>query len=431
VNLEFPLQIIATRSDEQAVAASANKVVDPQGFILRIMEIIKHMVEKSHDEITLKDGRVFERYSAPMTHPFESDHYLGRVWYFHDITERERAKRALERTNRALRTLSSGNEVLVRAASESDLLHEMCRVIVEAGGYRIAWIGEAEQDEAKTVTPVAWAGAESGFLSRTRCSWADVPTGRGPSGRAIRTGEPQTSQNLAEDPLMEPWLAEAQKRGFASAGSLPLKDGLRVFGVLTIYAAEPDAFDADELKLLLELATDLSYGIRALRDRVARESAEQRWRTTLEATIGAIASTVEMRDPYTAGHQKRVAELAAAIAREIGLPKEEVHGIYLAGIIHDVGKITVPAEILSKPGKLSPLEYRLIQAHAQSGHDIVRGVDFPWPIAEMILQHHERLDGSGYPNALTRFIHRGFETAVPQRVGNAVFGGVGDAAFGV
>ena len=107
-----------------------------------------------------------------------------------------------------------------------------------------------------------------------------------------------------------------------------------------------------------------------------------------------------MRDPYTAGHQRRVAELAVAIAGDLGLPKEQIHGIHLAAGIHDLGKIRVPAEILSKPGKLTDIEYHLIKAHAQAGYDIVKDIEFPWPIAAMVWQHHERLDGSGYPQGL-------------------------------
>ncbi|MBU1775668.1 MAG: HD-GYP domain-containing protein, partial [Gammaproteobacteria bacterium] len=117
-------------------------------------------------------------------------------------------------------------------------------------------------------------------------------------------------------------------------------------------------------------------------------------------TIGAISATVEARDPYTAGHEQRVAQLASAIAVEMGLSAEAVHGISLASSIHDLGKIRVPAEILSKPGKLSPIEYELVKIHSQTGYDIIKDIEFPLPIALMVLQHHERLDGSGYPQGL-------------------------------
>jgi len=120
----------------------------------------------------------------------------------------------------------------------------------------------------------------------------------------------------------------------------------------------------------------------------------------LETTVGALASTLEKRDPYTAGHQQRVGHLACAIAQEIGLPVETIEGLRLAAFVHDIGKIGVPSEILAKPGKLSEVEMNLIRVHSQVGFDILKRIDFPWPIAEMVLQHHERLNGSGYPRGL-------------------------------
>lgn len=121
---------------------------------------------------------------------------------------------------------------------------------------------------------------------------------------------------------------------------------------------------------------------------------------SMEKTVQAIAATIEMRDPYTAGHQRRVAGLAQRIAEEMHLPKEEVHGICLAATLHDIGKIHIPAEILSFPGKLGDIEYALIKVHVQAGYDILKNIEFPWPVAQMVYQHHEHLDGSGYPRGL-------------------------------
>lgn len=149
------------------------------------------------------------------------------------------------------------------------------------------------------------------------------------------------------------------------------------------------------------------YATGIIRDITERKEAERehlasaaRLEHTLLKSIEAIAATVEMRDPYTAGHQRRVAQLAVAIAKELQLPEEQVEGIHLASVVHDVGKIRVPAEILSKPGRLTGLEFTIIKEHAQSGYEILKSIDFPWPIAQIVLQHHERLDGSGYPQAL-------------------------------
>ena len=121
---------------------------------------------------------------------------------------------------------------------------------------------------------------------------------------------------------------------------------------------------------------------------------------SMEDTVRTIATIVEMRDPYTAGHQVRVADLARAIAAQMGLSEEEVHAIHIAGIVHDLGKIQIPAEILSKPGKINDLELSLIKTHAEAGYEILKDIHFPWPVAQMVLQHHERLDGSGYPQGL-------------------------------
>jgi PAS domain S-box-containing protein len=143
------------------------------------------------------------------------------------------------------------------------------------------------------------------------------------------------------------------------------------------------------------------------RDITERKEAEKERRASAEKlehallqTIEAIAATVEVRDPYTAGHQRRVAMLASAIAHEMGLPEDKVRGLYLAATIHDLGKIHLPAEILSKPSSLSKIEYELIKTHSQTGYDIIKDVQFPWPISQVVLEHHERLDGSGYPRGL-------------------------------
>ena len=136
------------------------------------------------------------------------------------------------------------------------------------------------------------------------------------------------------------------------------------------------------------------------RDISERKGEVERIRKALGATVQAIAVTVETRDPYTAGHQRRVADLARAIALEMNLPLDRVDGIRIAASIHDLGKISVPAELLSKPIKLTDIEFRLIQTHAQCGYDILKDIEFPWPVARTVLEHHERMNGSGYPNGL-------------------------------
>lgn len=317
------------------------------------------------------------------------------------LTQRDAAWESLRKVNRALKTLSSGNEVLVRASEESGLLQEMCRVIVAVGGYHVAWVGYAQQDAQKSVRPVAQYGIAPDYLGKLRFSWADDEFGRGPTGSAIRNNEPQVITNALTDPRFAPWRAEAAASNCASILALPLADNNRqVFGALTIDTKDTNAFDTEEIRLLRELANDLSYGIVSLRNRASQQRSSELIAKGLEDTVQAIAATVEMRDPYTAGHQRRVAQLAAAIATEMGMPPDRVHGIRLAGTVHDIGKIGVPAEILSKPTRLSAIEYKIVQEHATMGYNIIKDVSFPWPIAEIAHQHHERMDGSGYPQGL-------------------------------
>jgi len=137
------------------------------------------------------------------------------------------------------------------------------------------------------------------------------------------------------------------------------------------------------------------------RDEKELQDTLKQLRKAMRGTIQAMAMTVEKRDPYTAGHQRRVANLARAIGKEMGLSKEQIAGIRMAGIIHDLGKISVPAEILSKPGELTKNEFEIAKEHAQVGYDILNKIEFPWPVAQIVYQHHERMDGSGYPNGLS------------------------------
>jgi putative nucleotidyltransferase with HDIG domain len=142
-------------------------------------------------------------------------------------------------------------------------------------------------------------------------------------------------------------------------------------------------------------------------DITERKRAEAKLQQTLDslknavgATIQVMVSAVEMKDPYTAGHQLRVADLAGAIATEMGLIQEKIDGIKMAGSIHDIGKLSIPAEILSKPTKLTKIEFSLVKEHVRSGYEMLKNVESPWPLAQIIYQHHERMDGSGYPRNL-------------------------------
>ncbi len=335
---------------------------------------------------------------AMTTTRVEARHEVNVIGFGIDITQLKQSEAALLGANRELKTLSAANLALVRAASEDELVREVASIIVEKGGYQMAWVGYAEHDAARTVRPVAQSGIEAGYLENEHFTWAD--TDPGPTATAIRTGVTVVNSDYLSYPDVAPWRENAIKRGYQSSIAIPLVQAKQVLGALTIHTNKVFAFGKEEVALLEELASDLSYGIITLRTRAEHEQHATVLRQSLEQSVQTIAATVEARDPYTAGHQRRVGDLATAIAQAMGLPEEQIHGIHLAAIIHDLGKIHIPAEILSKPGRLNELEYLMIKTHPQEGYDILKDVKFPWPIADMVLQHHERLDGSGYPQGL-------------------------------
>lgn len=461
---------------------------------------------------------------------------LRMIGTVQDVTESRRSSHELQRLNRALRTLSRCNTTLVHAEEEGALLEAICRALIETGGYPFAWVGLAIDDERKTIRPVAHAGQGTELFEQFENSWAEGKAGEVPAGIAIRQRKYFIEHDIGASRAYAPWREAALAQGYASVIALPLTSQGELYGALTIDALEPDAFDENELALLLELAGDLAFGIHTLRSRnerqraelalqqsqqqyeelyenapnaylsvsaedgrllqfnhalctlldypretlaqmkvldlytkgekgldhaqqvfsrfrqgatirdeelqmcrrsgepvwvsvsidpvfaddgriiesrsmvidiserkqaeVAQEQAHARLQRSLVQTIQAIALTIEKRDPYTAGHQERVATLAVSIATGMGLEPERIEGLRLGALIHDIGKVSVPAEILNRPGKLEKEMFALIKIHPATGYEIIREIDFPWPLAQMVLQHHERLDGSGYPAGL-------------------------------
>jgi len=215
---------------------------------------------------------------ALKTTPLLDDHgaLVGEITIARDVTEVERVARSLHRANRALRVLSTVNQALIHGDSEPALLNLVCSALVDQGGYRMAWVGFAEHDQNKSVRPVAQYGVTAGYLDYMEISWADTERGRGPTGTSARTGTVQVSRDIASDPRVLAWRAEALRRGYASSIALPLVAGPDTFGVLTIYSKETNVFDEEEVALLRELSADLSFGIVTHRSNEERRRAEAR-----------------------------------------------------------------------------------------------------------------------------------------------------------
>ena len=307
-------------------------------------------------------------------------------------------------TLRALATLARGSAVLVRASNEPELLQQMCDTAVRTGEYALAWYGQAVHDEAHSIVPRARAGRQIEYLDKITVTWGEDPLGQGPTGTCIRTGTTQIRDDLAHDPRYAPWRSQAAGSGLVCSISLPVSvDGV-VDGAFMVYAEQHEAFGPIAQALLEELAADIGFGLAKLRDRARLADA-------MRGSVLLLAAAVESRDPYTAGHQSHVGSLASAIGRTLGLSDSRLHGLHLGAAIHDVGKLAVPIETLNKSGRLTAEDWELLRRHPHTGYSIVRDFPWPWPIAEMVYQHHERMNGSGYPRAL-----RGNEILLEARI---------------
>lgn len=364
-------------------------------FILRPVNLLLGVAER------LKGGDLRAR-SGP---PYGPGELGGLEQTFDDMAEALEvrhtqilhAREELGKANRALRVLSAASRALVRATEEGELIRSVCGVVVEAGGYRMAWVGFAEEDESKRVRPVAWAGHEEGYLGAIRVTWADVEEGRGPVGTAIRTGTPRVVQHIPSDPAFAPWRAEAARRGYGAMIALPLLAAGGPFGALAIYAAEPDAFDAEEVKLLAELGDDLAYGIGALRSGAERARAEEEverqrealFRSEKLAALGRLAAGVahELKNPLAvvAGRVRLLQmELAAGKPAE-GLSR---HAVSLADAAERMRRIVEGLSAYSKPPKPQPTllevgglfrDTKEVVAYEARKRDVEIEVDVPGP----------------------------------------------------
>jgi PAS domain S-box-containing protein/putative nucleotidyltransferase with HDIG domain len=217
--------------------------------------------------------------------------------------------------------------------------------------------------------------------------------------QALRAGQYVEMADTRTEPRASGELAAyVSANGVTAMLLAALRLGDRSLGALWIeHTGRPHAWEQEEIDFACHVASHLSVVL----ERRERRRVEERLRKAMDGHVRAMATTVEMRDPYTAGHERRVAQLAAAVAEEMGgFGEHDIEGIRVAAYLHDLGKIAVPAEILSKPGKINSHEFGIIKSHPRVGFDVLKEIDFIWPVAEATLQHHERLDGSGYPRGL-------------------------------
>lgn len=316
-----------------------------------------------------------------------------------NITNLKQTEEKLRYLNILMTSIRKINEILLTCKEENHLFSKICDAILHVGFIKFVWIGVIEKGSSE-VKLVAQKGFKDVFISSINIDLKNVSSHLDPVSKAIHTGEPVDLLDIEHDSIKEPWKDEAMKRGYASSVAIPVKDGGEVVGALSVCSDKKYAFGKEEMEYLAEVANDIAVGVKSLwLEKDLKRNVENLQRA-LNTTIEAISLMGEMRDPYTAGHERHVAQLACAIAKEIGMTADQIEGIRVCAFLHDVGKIVVPAEILSKPSQLNEYEYGIVKSHPRVGYDILKRLEFPWPVAQIILQHHEMVNGSGYPMGL-------------------------------
>ncbi|MCX6073287.1 MAG: response regulator [Campylobacterales bacterium] len=300
--------------------------------------------------------------------------------------------------------LSRTNGAIIYSKTEQELFDAICQIAIKYGKFTYCWIATIDPTTHEMKLQSIAGGNEAYIL--------DLKTLLHKKGSALLDSleeERALICNDINDPAANLMICKelAEMYGTQSFANFRLFNGSETYAILTLCSDQKAFFDEEIEALLNEMVGDISFALKNFNEVKWRTNAEitllenkRRISDMLIDTVAAISTTIEMRDPYTAGHQKRVSLLACAIAKEMGLSQERIEGLSLAAQIHDVGKIQIPAEILSKPTKLGDLEFLMIQTHPETGYSIVKDIEFPWPIATMIRQHHEKLDGSGYPHGL-------------------------------
>jgi HD-GYP domain-containing protein (c-di-GMP phosphodiesterase class II) len=303
-----------------------------------------------------------------------------------------------------MRLVNEMNKLVMQADNEDDFLDQVSNLLVEVGGYAlVAFVLGAEEDGPEMIA-VHMAGTTDYVHEETFAHMGPRAVGQGPVASAFRTRVTQVANDLSTHAFFETaWRQRAAQFGIASVIAIPIMLGRRKT-VLTIYGKRPHVFDELTVSGLESIAREAEFGANHVR-------AVKQLEEALDGTLAAISRIIETKDSFTAGHHLHVGVLAAAIAVDMGFDEKTVKLIHQSGEVHDVGRIEVPSEILSFPGRLTPEQFEIVKRHSVVGSDVLAQASLPWPLAEIAAQHHERLDGSGYPLGL-----RGEQIIMPARI---------------
>ncbi|HAT9680543.1 HD domain-containing phosphohydrolase [Legionella pneumophila] len=314
-----------------------------------------------------------------------------------DITYRVELQKISAKLNKLYETMIRCNQALHENTIHS-IFSKLSKILISVSEFQAVWINYSPLNSKKFINPIAVEGLNKDYFDML--NFNVQKKNKGLIANAIYLHELFVSQDLQHNEQDAVERKLDLKFGLSSAVVIPINSQKKSSYALVIYGRSGQKISDEFVVLLQNLADDITLAINNIESQEERAKLQTNIEASLSNTIEAIASMVEKRDLYTAGHQHRVADLARVIAIDMGLSQEQIKGLYMACGVHDVGKIIIPAEILSKPGKLSVPEYEIIKAHPEAGWSTLKNIDFPWPIAEIVYQHHERLDGSGYPRGL-------------------------------
>lgn len=383
-DLGLPVEQITGKHDEDFF---------PPELVQRYREndirVMTQQVNHHAEEPYLKGGE--SRWLSTTKFPLYDDEgtVVGVGVFFEDITEQKEQQLKLQQLSWTQQAISRAHHALLKPGDTHLLLQDLCDAITFDGRFPLVAVLQASPIPGQSPLVLARAGYAE---TLEQSLWLQDE----PLALAIRE-QRRLNQRLPDD---KPTLLRARLL-------VPLILQQDLAGALVIHSDQARLFSREEEELFIQLTDYLAYGLQARHTQQAYQSSQQekilharQLELALEDALGAIAAVLEQRDPYTAGHQKHVAKLAHAIGRELKLEEKQLRGIYLGAMVHDIGKIQVPAEILTKPGRLTQLEFELVKEHPAIGYQVLKDIAFPWPIARMIHQHHEYLDGSGYPQGL-------------------------------
>jgi len=309
-------------------------------------------------------------------------------YYFYEFSRLDKSRKIIRKINQLLSYIKN----------ERTFYEKICCILTKKEDYELVYICILDEISNKLIFFTDISDKDDFILRNSKIS--DENNISFPEAISIKSQQIYSLNDLEKDSVHSIWKQDAINRGYRSVIALPIKIRNKIIGSLAIFSGVKDLFDKEEINFLKEVTDDISIGVRGLRNEEELKRNYERYRRALYETVDAIALISERRDPYTGGHQRRVALLSSAIAKELKLSNYDIEGIYLTGLLHDIGKISIPLSILSKPSRLNNPETMIIKLHPQDAYEILKAIEFPWPVAQTVLQHHERLDGSGYPSGL-------------------------------